>query len=458
MKKLLIVEPNSEIRRVITTKAAASLSLDSVPALDAATAALQRDPYDVVIVGAQNGWREAPELQSFVHEVAQKFPQTCALVLAEGSEPTDFADGSGHYLWIQGSVDDGAVCDQMFRYLASHPSERVENVVGFDVPVPEVQVPLDVEGIIAVSMPMREVIQQVLEAAAVDAPVLITGETGTGKDLVAAAIHKRSSRKARNYVPVNMGALPAELIASELFGHEKGAFTGAADLHLGMFEQARGGSVFLDEITTMDERTQVALLRVLETQTIRRVGGNKDLRINARIIAATNESIEDLVKSRRFREDLFYRLDVFRIHLPPLRERPGGVSILTNHFISRFATLYKKNIRVVPSEVYALLRSYAWPGNVRELKNVIQRAVVKAKGAELTVDLLPSRIRETSGSTEKTQREVQLIHLGMTLEEVEKEFVTMTLTSLRGNKAKAATALGISRRTLYDKLKKYGLL
>jgi transcriptional regulator with PAS, ATPase and Fis domain len=286
---------------------------------------------------------------------------------------------------------------------------------------------------------------------------LITGETGTGKDLVAAAIHKRSTRKARNYVPVNMGALPTELIASELFGHEKGAYTGAADLHLGIFEQARGGSVFLDEITTMDERTQVALLRVLETQTIRRVGGNKDMRIDARIIAATNENIEELVKSRRFREDLFYRLDVFRIHLPPLRERPGGVSILSNHFISRFATLYKKNIRVVPSEVYALLRSYSWPGNVRELKNVIQRAVVKARGAELTADLLPSRIREASGLAEK-QPELQPIHLGMTLEEVEKEFVTMTLASVRGNKVKAATALGISRRTLYDMLKRYGLL
>jgi transcriptional regulator with PAS, ATPase and Fis domain len=254
-----------------------------------------------------------------------------------------------------------------------------------------------------------------------------------------------------------MGALPTELIASELFGHEKGAYTGAAELHLGMFEQARGGSVFLDEITTMDERTQVALLRVLETQTLRRVGGNKDVHIDARIIAATNESIEELVKSRRFREDLFYRLDVFRIHLPPLRKRPGGVSILTNHFISRFATLYKKNIRVVPSEVYALLRSYSWPGNVRELKNVIQRAVVKARGTELTADLLPSRIREAGGRAEK-QLELQPIHLGMTLEEVEKEFVTMTLASVRGNKVKAASALGISRRTLYDMLKRYGRL
>jgi DNA-binding NtrC family response regulator len=296
-----------------------------------------------------------------------------------------------------------------------------------------------------------------LEAAEIDAPVLISGETGTGKDLVAAAIHKRSARKTHNYVPINMGALPAELVASELFGHEKGAFTGAAELHQGIFEQARGGSVFLDEITTMDERTQVALLRVLETKTVRRVGGNRDLQIDTRIIAATNEKIEELVKARRFREDLFYRLDVFRIDLPPLRERAGGVSILANHFISRFDTLYSKNIRTVSPDVYELLRGYPWPGNVRELKNVIQRAVVKARGAELTVDHLPSRIRDNAGLHERTATP-QPIQLGLTLEEVEREYVTRTLSSLRGNKLKAATSLGISRRTLYDKLKKYGLL
>ena len=310
----------------------------------------------------------------------------------------------------------------------------------------------------AISLPMRFALEQVMEAATVDAAVLITGETGTGKDMVAAAIHKRSKRQHRPYVPVNMGAISHELIGSELFGHEKGAFTGATDFHLGVFEQAQGGSIFLDEITTMDEKTQISLLRVLETKTIRRVGGSKDIDVDVRVIAATNENLEESVKARRFREDLYYRLDVFRLHLPPLRERPGDVTFLTNHFISRFGALYKKNIRRAPSEIYQILRAYPWPGNVRELKNVIQRAVVMAKGAELTVDLLPLRITEGAGSRPRVNTGWPSIHLGMSLEEVEKEFIMMTLASVAGNKAKAAAILRISRHTLYDKLKKYGVL
>jgi len=259
-------------------------------------------------------------------------------------------------------------------------------------------------------------------------------------------------------VPVNMGAISHELIGSELFGHERGAFTGASDFHLGVFEQAQGGSIFLDEITTMDEKTQISLLRVLETKTIRRVGGSKDIDVDARVIAATNENLEETVRARRFREDLYYRLDVFRLHLPPLRERPGDVTFLTNHFISRFGALYKKNIRRAPSEIYQILRAYPWPGNVRELKNVIQRAVVMAKGAELTVDLLPLRITEGADSRLRLNTGWPSIHLGMSLEEVEKEFIMMTLASVAGNKAKAAAILRISRHTLYDKLKKYGVL
>jgi DNA-binding NtrC family response regulator len=305
---------------------------------------------------------------------------------------------------------------------------------------------------------MRFVIQNAIEGAAVDAPVLVTGETGTGKDLLAAAIHKRSRRSHNAYLPVNMGVISPELVASELFGHEKGAFTGASETHVGVFEQASGGTIFLDEVTTMDEKTQVSLLRVLETQTIRRVGGQKDITVDTRIIAATNENIEEAVKARRFREDLYYRLDVIRIHLPPLRERPGDVSFLTNYFISRFAAMYNKAIRVASPEIYKLLRSYRWPGNVRELKNVIQRAVVMAAGAELTADLLPQRILEASGARVGKLASASPINIGMSLAEVEKVLITMTLSSVGGNKAKAASILGVSRHALYDKLKRHGLL
>jgi DNA-binding NtrC family response regulator len=310
----------------------------------------------------------------------------------------------------------------------------------------------------AFTLTMRSVIQNIIEAAAEDIPVLITGETGTGKDLVAAAIHKRSKRKSYPYLPVNMGAIASELIASELFGHERGAYTGASEARAGLFEQAQGGTIFLDEITTMDEKTQVSLLRVLETKTIRRVRGEKDIHTNVRVIAATNEDIEEAVKAGRFREDLYYRLDVFRIHLPPLRERHGAVSLFTDHFVARFAEMYKKDLRVISRDTYRLLRAYSWPGNVRELKNVIQRAVLLAKGAELTPALLPQRIREINGSGEKRPNALSPIQLGMTLGDVEREYIKLTLSTINGNKKKAAALLGISRRALYNKLKRFQML
>jgi DNA-binding NtrC family response regulator len=322
---------------------------------------------------------------------------------------------------------------------------------------PKVFVPVEFEGILAFTLTMQSVIQQIMEAAAEDIPVLISGETGTGKDLVAAAIHRKGKRRGRPFLPINMGAIASDLVTSELFGHEKGAYTGAGEARAGLFEQTQGGTIFLDEITTMDEKTQVSLLRVLETKTIRRVRGEKDIRVDVRVIAATNENIEEAVKLGRFREDLYYRLDVFRIQLPPLRERHGAISLLTDHFVARFAEFYKKEIRLVSRETYRLMRSYPWPGNVRELKNVIQRAVLLAKGCELTADLLPQRIRDGAGAA-PSKNEPSPIRLGMPLEEVEKEYIKMTLSSVNGNKLKAAAILSISRRALYNKLKRFGML
>jgi DNA-binding NtrC family response regulator len=307
---------------------------------------------------------------------------------------------------------------------------------------------------VAFTLTMQFVIQHILEAAASDIPVLITGETGTGKDLVAAAIHKRSARKNSPYVPVNMGAIASELVASELFGHERGAYTGASEARPGLFEQAQNGSIFLDEITTMDKKTQISLLRVLETKTVRRVRGEKDIHVNVRIIAASNENIEEAIKAGRFREDLYYRLDVFRIQLPPLRERQGAISLLTDHFVARFAEAYGKEIRTVSRESYRLIRQYPWPGNVRELKNVIQRAVLLAKTSELTPELLPQRIRDAHASGNGHSTEYSPIRLGMRLGDVEKEYIRMTLSAVKGNKMQAASVLGISRRALYNKLKR----
>ena len=320
------------------------------------------------------------------------------------------------------------------------------------------QVPNQFEGMLGVSLPMLEVFQRIGDAASVDIPVLITGETGTGKDLVAGAIHNRSRRKDKPFIAVNMGAMPAELIASELFGHEKGAYTGATGMRKGSFEQANHGTIFLDEISTMDEKCQVSLLRVLETKTFRRVGGERGIPVDVRVIAATNEDLEEAIKQKRFREDLYYRFDVFRIHLPPLRERPGGLKVLSHYFLAEFGASYNKNVRGISLEAVRSLESYSWPGNVRELKNVIQRAVVMAKAEELTPDLLPTRIRNAGRSDREAHWENFPIHVGMTLEAAEKEFIAMTLASAAGNKKKAASILGISRRALYDKLKRHRLL
>jgi len=318
-------------------------------------------------------------------------------------------------------------------------------------------VPVEFEGMLGVSLPMLDVFQRIAEAASADIPVLITGETGTGKDLVASAIHQQSARKIGPYVAVNTGAMSSELVASELFGHEKGAFTGATEIKRGRFEEANHGTIFLDEVSTMSERAQVSLLRVLETKKLRRVGGDKDIDVDVRIIAASNEDPEKIIKENRFRQDLYYRLDVFRIHLPRLCDRPGGITVLTGYFVSQFNALYKKNVRAISPETFRVLRHYSWPGNVRELKNVIQRAILMAKAEELTADLLPARILEAAGAAPEAGSQAFPVHLGMRLDAVEKEFIRMTLVSTAGNKKEAAAILGISRRALYDKLKKYGM-
>jgi DNA-binding NtrC family response regulator len=319
-------------------------------------------------------------------------------------------------------------------------------------------IPIEFEGIIAISLPMRAVIRRIMEAAAVDIPVLITGETGTGKDLVAAAIHKRSKRASKPYIAVNTGAMPRDLIASEIFGHERGSFTGAQESRAGIFEQADGGSVFLDEIATMDERTQVSLLRVLEEKNFRRVGGAKNIEADVRIITATNENLEKSVAERRFREDLFYRLNVFHIGVPALRERPpGAITLLTDHFVSQFAAVYGKDIEKVSHETYRMLRRYWWPGNVRELKNVVQTALLMADGKELKPEFIPERIRHAVAATEGRHEPTCSFRIGASLDAVEKELIRLTLVHVQGNKKLAASMLGISRRALYNKMRRHEL-
>lgn len=306
------------------------------------------------------------------------------------------------------------------------------------------------EEMIGGSDSMREVYRQIKQAAMVDMPVLITGETGTGKDLVARAIHQLSSRKAMNFIPIHLGALPQDLVASELFGHEKGAFTGAWKRYKGSFERASGGTVFLDEVGTIDEKNQVSLLRLLETNKFSRIGSSQLTRVNVRIIAATNENLAKAVENGSFREDLYYRLEVYNIELPPVRDRSGDILLLVNHFLNRFNDDYKRNILGISPECLTYLESYDWPGNVREIKNVVHRAVVICHGETLLPEHLPNRL-----ITGRLKKPEITFTVGTTLEEMERQMIIQTMKWSNNNKVKAASMLGISRKGLYNKLGKY---
>lgn len=296
---------------------------------------------------------------------------------------------------------------------------------------------------------LRETIQQI---AATDAAVLILGETGTGKELVAHAIHSGGRRANRPLVKVSCAALPEGLLESELFGHERGAFTGAHDRHKGRFELAHGGTLFLDEVGDMSAPTQAKLLRVLQEQEFERVGGSETLRVNVRLLTATNRDLEGLVAEGAFREDLYYRLSVVPIRVPPLRERAEDIPVLTAHFLRVSAERCSKTVPDVTGEALALLCRYAWPGNIRQLQHVVESLLVFSKGAPITVDDLPAPIR---GDDRRPDAGVR--GPAATLRDMECQAIARTLIATGGNKRRAATILGIGLKTLYRKIQEFGL-
>jgi DNA-binding NtrC family response regulator len=449
----LIIEKNGELQALLRDRLGPHIRTDTVHLPDLASDKLRETSYDVILWVAENSRSLRLKLHHIFDLVSGRLSHTHLIIISDREpEPLSCAVGSPNYQYIPRPFEPEKLCGLIQMTLDKRPASQ--SILSY----PGAQVLAEFEGIIGISLPMREVFQRITEAASVDIPVLITGETGTGKELVAAAIHNRSQRKDKTYLPVNTGAIAPELIASELFGHEKGAYTGALERRQGFFEEADGGTIFLDEISTMDEKAQVGLLRVLETKTFRRVRGDKELRTDVRVIAASNEDLQQAIQEKRFREDLYYRLDVFHINLPPLRQRPGGVTLLTNHFVGVYSAMYQKKVKAVTSETYRILRRYPWPGNVRELKNVIQRAVLMTQGEELTPDVIPSRIRDAADSTDHAAKPQSPIRAGMTLRDVEKEFIAMTLAATGGNKKEAALQLGISRRALYNKLSQYGLI
>ncbi len=303
-------------------------------------------------------------------------------------------------------------------------------------------------GIVGQSAAIREVVERIRMAAAARATVLITGSSGTGKELIATAIHNLSSRAEGSLIKVACGALSPQLLESELFGHERGAFTGAVQQRRGRFELADGGTLFLDEIDGLDISLQGKLLRVLQERQFERVGGENTITVDVRLIAATNSDLEEMVEKGEFRKDLFYRLNVVRIEAPSLAERREDIPILVKHFITKYAQENGKTIKGVDSATMSFLQGYEWPGNVRELENAIESAVVMCTGDMITPDDLPEHIKS------RAPEEV-LVQLGTPLYDIERQVIEATLRMTGGNKTQAANVLGIGVRTIHDKLRRY---
>ena len=338
-------------------------------------------------------------------------------------------------------------------------------------------------GIVGRSEPMQQVFKMIGQVAATDATALITGESGTGKELVARAIYHHSNRNTQPFLAVNCAAIPEQLLESELFGHERGAFTGATLQRIGKFEQCNGGTLFLDEIGDMTPATQTKILRVLQSGTFERVGGNTPLRVDVRIIAATNKPLEEAVATRQFREDLFYRLNVVRLHIPPLRERREDVRLLVNYFLKKFARDTESTPKSISTGVVKALEAYHWPGNVRELENVVRRALVVAKGDAILLSDLPTEIVGQSSGAASTSAPASsasasvgdaggndVVSLTRKLFQwarkdpklklipaVERELVLQALKETAGNQVQASKLLGITRATLRKRIEKFGI-
>jgi two-component system response regulator HydG len=301
------------------------------------------------------------------------------------------------------------------------------------------------ENLVGQSPPMLQLFETIVDVAQSDATVLLTGETGTGKELVARSIHAQSPRCYGPFIAINCGAFTEHLLESELFGHEKGAFTDASYTKKGRLEMAHGGTLFLDEVGDISIKMQIDLLRVLETREFTRVGGTVLLHSDFRVIAATHQDLQEGIRKKTFRQDLYYRLNVIHVQVPPLRERPEDIPLLAQHFLRRYATETNKKVDSILPEAMEAMRRYSWPGNVRELENALERAVVVGKGRQLKPADLPFVV----GAEEEVA--------GLSLEDVERRYIAQVLASAKGHISNAAKVLRINRTTLYHKIKKYGL-
>ncbi len=402
----------------------------------------EKNKYDLLLVDMKMPGMSGLELLSTIKSIDKD--SVIILITAFASVPTAIAAlKNGAYDYVTKPVDPDELAHLVNKALEQR-ALKIENKQ-LKEKIDEIIRP---DNLIGESSQMKKIYELVHTVAPADTTVMIRGESGTGKELVAKAIHINSGRKYFPIIPVNCGALAETLLESELFGHEKGAFTGAQFKRKGKFEMADGGTIFLDEIGSISIKMQIELLRVIETKQFNRVGGNELIKSDFRVIIATNEPLEELVKAGKFREDLYYRLNVFTIVIPPLRERRDDIPQLVNFFLNKFSTAMNKLIKNVSKDAMDFLINYDWPGNVRELENAIERAVVVGKSNSIIVGDLPFHISSNHFETDNGSK---------SLSAMEKKYIQRILNENNWNISKSALVLEIDRVTLYNKINKYDL-
>jgi len=449
---LLIVDDEKPTREGL--RAALEDRYDVYLADDVAAAMelLEREHFDVLLTDLRLPNEDGMKLIARAKSLSR--PPVCVLMTAYGSEEVAveaMKRGADDYI-AKGRMQIDELEMRIARALRRQSLE-VEN----EALRQQLDKRYGLENIIGESPAMQEVLETVRQVAPSKANVLITGESGTGKELIARAIHQLSPRARYPLVAVHCAGLPRELIESELFGHEKGAFTGAHERRIGRVEQAQGGTLFLDEIGEIDATIQIKLLRFLGERTFERVGSNKTLSADVRLIAATNKNLEELVKTGAFRDDLYYRLKVVTIWLAPLRERTGDIPLLAQGFLREFARENDKKVNDFTAEALEALMKYRWPGNVRELRTALERAVVLCRGEKVSLRDLPPEARNNGAATGAVDPSPLLAQDNLTVQEAEKHLIIRALKESNGNRTLAAKKIGISRRTLHRKLHTYHL-
>ncbi len=452
--RVLVVDDKENILKLFARILGDGYELTTAADGGRAIALVASQPFDVVVTDLRMPGADGFEV---LRAVKARAPETEVVMMTAYATVADAVEAmrQGAYDYLQKPFDPDdaslvvarALERKQLREQAATLRREVEGVYSF-------------HSLVGKSARMREVYTLLEQASRLDITVLLHGETGTGKELAARAVHYHSARKERRFVAVNCGALPAELVESELFGHARGAFTGAAGMKRGLFEEAEGGTIFLDEIGDLPLPTQVKLNRALQEKEIRRVGDTEAIKTNVRVIAATHRDLKAEVQAGRFREDLYYRLNVFPVVLPPLRDRREDVPLLASHFLEKHARMLGRPQTAFDAEALRALTGYRWPGNVRELENAVERAVAVAQGGEILARDLPADVRGSQDGALPPEQLARLPYrqaVDLARDRVTRDYLVALLRELEGNVTRAAERAGMARESLHRLLKRYGV-